>query len=334
MAYDYHIMTYTSLETEGGTELSVVMKTITKLIYLAFTVFILVIGAVTANGAPNDLFVSIDGDGNNGGGFIYEYNPGGVQSTFAAGLSRPRGVAFDHFANLFVVTNTFVSGSQTLVTIVKITPGGVQSTFATLSGNLKGQGVAFDGAGNLFVVANDLNDPNLTSTIYKFTPGGVQSTFGSVPGQGFGLAFDSAGNLFVTINALYGVDPAEIWKFAPDGTSSVFATNPDTVSAWGDLAFDRFGNLFNSTDSATPTADKILKFTPDGEESDFATGFTEPRGLAFDRGGNLFVVNRSFEPPGNILKFTPNGVETVFASGIDGPQFLAVQLLPTPRLTH
>jgi sugar lactone lactonase YvrE len=334
MAYDYHIMTYTSLETEGGTELPVRMKTITKLIYLAFTVFILVIGAVTAHGAPNDLFVSIDGDGNNGGGFIYEYNPGGVQSTFAAGLSRPRGVAFDHFANLFVVTNTFVSGSQTLVTIVKITPDGVQSTFATLSGNLKGQGVAFDGAGNLFVVANDLNDPNLTSTIYKFTPGGVQSTFGSVPGQGFGLAFDSAGNLFVTINALYGVDPAEIWKFAPDGTSSVFATNPDTVSAWGDLAFDRFGNLFNSTDSATPTADKILKFTPDGEESDFATGFTEPRGLAFDRGGNLFVVNRSFEPPGNILKFTPNGVETVFASGIDGPQFLAVQLLPTPRLTH
>jgi DNA-binding beta-propeller fold protein YncE len=153
-----------------------------------------------------------------------------------------------------------------------------------------------------------------------------------VPGQGFGLAFDSAGNLFVTVN--YAVDPSELWKFAPDGTSSVFATNPNVVSAWGDLAFDRFGNLFNSTDSDTPTRDKILKFTPDGEESDFATGFTEPRGVAFDRGGNLFVVNRSFEPPGDILKFTPNGVETVFASGIDGPQFLAVQLLPTPRLTR
>ena len=309
------------------------MKTITKLIYLAFTVVILAIGAVTANGAPNDLFVSISGDGNNGGGFIYKYNPGGVQSIFAAGLSLPRGVAFDHSGNLFVATNTFDSVSGTLqASIVKITPGGVQSTFATLSGNLKGQGVRFDDAGNLFVVANDLNDPNLASTIYKFTPGGVQSTFGSVPGQGFALAFDRAGNLFTTINALYGVDPAEIWKFAPDGTSSVFATNPETVSAWGDLAFDRFGNLFNSTDSDTPTADKILKFTPDGEESDFATGFTEPRGLAFDRGGNLFVVNRSFEPPGEILKFTPNGVERVFASGIDGPQFLAFQLPPPPRL--
>ena len=330
MAYDYHIMTYTPLEREDGTELSVRMKTITKLIYLAFTVVILAIGAVTANGAPNDLFVSINGDGNNGGGSIYQYTPTGVQSIFASALSEPRGVAFGHGGNLFVANTTFDPGSQTFqVTIVKITPGGVQSTFATLSGNLKGQGVRFDGAGNLFVVANDLNDPNQASTIYKFTPGGV---FGSVPGQGFGLAFDGEGNLFTTVN--YAADPSEVWKFTPDGTSSVFATNPDVVSAWGDLAFDRFGNLFNSTDSATPTADKILKFTPDGEQSDFATGFTEPRGLAFNRGGNLFVVNRSFEPPGDILKFTPNGVERVFAFGIDGPQFLAVQLLPTPRLTR
>ncbi len=68
-------MTYTPLEREDGTELSVRMKTITKLIYLAFTVVILAIGAVTANGAPNDLFVSVNGAANNGGGFIYEYNP-------------------------------------------------------------------------------------------------------------------------------------------------------------------------------------------------------------------------------------------------------------------
>jgi hypothetical protein len=309
------------------------MKTITKLIYLAFTVVILAIGAVTANGAPNDLFVSINGTANNGGGFIYEYNPGGVQSIFASGLSRPRGVAFDHFGNLFVVTNTFDSVSGTFQpSIVKITPDGVQSTFATLSGNLFGQGVAFDGAGNLFVMANDENDPNLASTIYKFTPGGVQSTFGSVPSQGFGLAFDSEGNLFTTVN--YAADPSELWKFAPDGTSSIFVTATDVVSAWGDLAFDRFGNLFMSTDVTPPALSKILKFTPDGEESDFATDLTEPRGVAFDRGGKLFVANRAFEPPGDILKFTPNGVETVFASGIDGPQFLAVQLLPTPRLTR
>src|SRR4029079_10302183 len=228
MAYDYHIMTYTPLEREDGTELSVRMKTITKLIYLAFTVVILAIGAVTANGVPNDLFVSINGDGNNGDGSIYQYTPTGVQSIFASALSEPRGIAFGHGGNLFVANTTFDPGSQTFqATIVKITPGGVQSTFATLSGNLFGEGVAFDSSGNLFVIAQDQNDPNQASTIYKFTPGGVQSTFGSVLGRGFGLAFEGEGNLFTTVN--YAVDPSELWKFAPDGTSSVFVTATDAV---------------------------------------------------------------------------------------------------------
>src|SRR5206468_9080750 len=149
----------------------------TKLIYLAFTVVILAIGAVTANGAPNHLFVSINGDGSNGGGSIYQYTPTGVQSIFASALSAPRGVAFGHGGNLFVANTTFDPGSQTFqATIVKITPGGVQSTFATLSGNLFGEDLAFDSSGNLFVMAQDQNDPNQASTIYKFTPRDRKST--------------------------------------------------------------------------------------------------------------------------------------------------------------
>ena len=37
----------------------------------------------------------------------------------------------------------------------------------------------------------------------------------------------------------------------------------------------------------------ILKFTPDGMQSTFAMNLTNPRGLAFDRSGNLFVVAAS-----------------------------------------
>src|SRR5215831_5599189 len=330
MAYDYHIMTYTPLEREDGTELSVRMKTITKLIYLAFTVVILAIGAVTANGVPNDLFVSINGDGNNGDGSIYQYTPTGVQSIFASALSEPRGIAFGHGGNLFVANTTFDPGSQTYqATIVKITPGGVQSTFATLSGNFFGEDVAFDSSGNLFVIAQDQNDPNQASTIYKFTPRGVQSTFGSMPGQGFGLAFDGAGNLFAA-DAVFQT----IWKFTPDGTRCVFviaSINPDQGPVG--LAFDRFGNLFVSTESNLVEPDTILKFTPDGMQSTFAMNLTNPRGLAFDRSGNLFVSELA--PANEILKFTPNGNQTLFASGIPTqPEFLAFELLPTPRLTR
>jgi glucose/arabinose dehydrogenase len=57
-------------------------------------------------------------------------------------------------------------------------------------------------------------------------------------------------------------------------------------------------------------------------ETAFATGLTNPRGLAFDSFGNLFVAENNPAPDGDILKFAPGGAETVFASGIDLPEFL------------
>src|SRR5262249_5148785 len=310
------------------------MKTITKLSYSAVAVAILGIGAITANSALNDLFVSISGDGTNGGGFTYEYTPTGLQTIFASGLSFPRGVAFGPSGNLFVANTTFDGNGLGHGSIVKITPGGVQSLFAAVPGdNIFAEDVRLDQAGNLFVMAIDANDPNLASTIYKITPGGVLSTFGSLTGQGLGLAFDSVGNLFAA-NA--GPDQT-IYKFAPDGTRSVFvgptAFDPDHGPIG--LAFDRFGNLFVSLEGAAGvpcTNDKVVKFTPDGVESDFATDTCFPWGLAFDRNGNLFVTERTSPThSGHILKFPPDGNFTVFASELADPSFLALQLLPTPR---
>ena len=76
------------------------MKTITKLMYAAFTAVVLAIGAVTANGALNDLFASVNGDTHNGGGFIYEYNPGECKASSLRGslapAAWPRGMAPRH----------------------------------------------------------------------------------------------------------------------------------------------------------------------------------------------------------------------------------------------
>jgi sugar lactone lactonase YvrE len=290
--------------------------------------------------APGDIFASVNGNNQDGGGFVYKYTPTGVQSTFASGLSRPRGVAFDTTGNLFVA-NTAFDGTTYQATIVKIKPRGVQSTFATLSSsNFFAEGLAFDSSGNLFVAAGDPNDPNFPSspsTIFKFTPDGAESTFGSVPGLSFGLAFDSAGNLCVPDGGGEGRVFQAIWKFTPDGTKSVFVgpcafcALPPVAAPVG-LAFDRFGNLFVSTPSSPDVlnGDSILKFTPDGVGSTFATGLNHPRGLAFDRGGNLFVAEIRQDGPGDILKFTPDGNMTVFASGIGpgangGPEFVAIQ---------
>jgi hypothetical protein len=285
------------------------MKTITKIIYLAFALVVVTLAALTANGAPGDLFVSVNGSGSNSGGFIYQYKPTGLFTIAASGLSRPRGVAFSRFGNLFVANTTF-DGVTFQASIVKITPNGVQSTVATLSGDLFGEDVAFDSSGNLFVMAGH---PDFTDTIYKITPDGVQSTFGTVPGQGFGLAFDSAGNLFAA-----DLVDATIYKFAPDGTRTIFVDAsgfpPDTGPIG--LAFDGFGNLFVSTGAL------VLKFTPDGVGSTFAMDLDNARGLAFRSSGNLFVADLT---AGEILKFTPDGNQTVFASGIATPEFLAFQ---------
>jgi hypothetical protein len=93
------------------------------------------------------------------------------------------------------------------------------------------------------------------------------------------------------------------------------------------LAFDSLRNLFVTTEAEPPMGtDTILKFTPNRVESTFATALDWPRGLAFDRSGNLFAANRGvFAPPGAIYKFTPDGNRTVFASAVDDPQYLAFQ---------
>ena len=163
--------------------------------------------------------------------------------------------------------------------------------------------------------------------IFEFTPSGDRILFGSVPSQGWGLAFDSAGNLYVAADDYLGdSNDQTIFKFAPDGTRTVFV-GPSAFAPGAyplGLAFDSSGNLFVSTDCfCDPGSDIILEFTPTGVESTFATGLTNPRGLAFDSSGNLFVAESNDFPDGDILEFPPGGgTPTVFASGLNRPQFL------------
>ena len=64
----------------------------------------------------------------------------------------------------------------------------------------------------------------------------------------------------------------------------------------------------------------VLKFTPGGTKSTFASGFTFPEGLVFDGAGNLFVTEFF---GGTITKIAPTGTKTPFASGLSGPAGLA-----------
>jgi sugar lactone lactonase YvrE len=185
-------------------------------------------------------------------------------------------------------------------------PGQFYSTF----------GIAFDSSGNLYA-SNDVGDPY--GLIEKFSPRGTD--LGAFASTGLdvptGMAFDSSGNLYVA-NADYYFGPygdqlaATIHKFGPSGSDlGVFASFGrvgDSTDYPINIAVDAAGNLYVSGNRYA-----VEKFSPSGVDlGAFAGGLTLPSGMAFDRSGNLFVVDQS-----GIHKFGPGG-EDLGVFGIAG----------------
>ena len=290
-----------------------------------------ILAAGKAHAQTADLFASVNRPNPTGPGEIDQFTPTGVQSTFAASVVQPRGLAFDSTGNLFVASTGTDNNGFAVGSILEVMAGGAVSTFASgFPTNFFLQDIKFDSSGNLFVMGQNDSDPNLASTIFEVTSAGGISTFGTLPGQGFGLAFDSTGDLFAADSG-----DQTIFEFTKAGMSSVFAGPSDFLTNEGPigLAFNSAGNLFAAAVDGSGNG-RILGFAPNGMEMIFATGLTNnPRGLAFDSAGNLFVAETGVGRSGDILKFTPDGTESVFATagrpqGNGGPEFLA---FPVPE---
>jgi len=119
------------------------------------------------------------------------------------------------------------------------------------------------------------------------------------------LAFDAAGNLFVAAGH-------SVFKYTLDGTKTTFAAGLKYPLG---LCFDDKGSLFVSDGAVTAATNQraILKFSPNGTSSTFASGISSV-GLACDRSGNLLVSQGN-----SILKFTPAGAKSTFVSGLGNP---------------
>jgi len=86
-------------------------------------------------------------------------------------------------------------------------------------------------------------------------------------------------------------------------------------------------DLFASVNHPNPTGNgAIFAYTPTGVQSTFVANVVQPRGLAFDSVGNLFVASTGFDNNGNavgsILKVTPGGVVSTFTNGFPNNYFL------------
>lgn len=242
-------------------------------------------------------------------GNIYTFAPSGVRTTFASGLVTPADVAFDRQGNLYV--SEFNTGS-----IYRYTSGGSRTLLVSGLGNI--DYLAVDASGNVY--AEDNGSYN-NGALYKVRPDGSWSTLAHLGLYPHALACDQSGNLFAAVNS------GLIYKFAPNGTQSLFA------SGLGDpegLTFGPDGCLYVG---CYLTKD-IRKFSPDGTQSTVVAGGVRfPLSLAFDSQGNLFSAEmfniNEFINTGGVLSPTP----VVFASGLADANGIAFQPVPEPALS-
>ena len=247
---------------------------------------------IGARGATGDILETNEGN-------ILRFRVvGQTPSTFATGLSSPKGMVFDGRGHLFVAD----AGKNSIISYT--VPDGLGSTLATGVGSPVG--LALDTSGNLY--AADSGSGN----VFKFAAAdGTKSTFATGVGGPAGLAFDNSGNLFVA-----DFSGGKIYKVTSSGNLSTFATGLNLPAG---LAVDSAGNLF-AADSGSGT---IFQFAPNGTQSTFVTGLSRPFGIAFDATGNLVVADNG---AGATLRYSPAGVKTViFSSKFNTPQFLAVE---------
>jgi streptogramin lyase len=284
---------------------------------------------------------------------LYAGNMGGVGTADGTGAAArfwgPSSVATDSAGNVYVAdTNNNIIRKITpagVVTTLAGTAGVTGSTDATgaaASFNLP-FGVATDGQGNVYV-ADTLNN-----IIRKITPAGVVTTLAGTAGffgnddrigpaatfnGPVGVATDSQGAVYVAdlnnntirkITSLGEVTTLAGTAGIPGSTDSATGT-PRFNSPFG-VATDSAGNVYVA-DSLNNTIRKIvistgnvstLAGTAGVRGSDDLTGpaarFNDPRGVATDSAGNVYVAE-----VGNntIRKITPLGAVTTLA-GTAGP---------------
>lgn len=247
-----------------------------------------------------------------------------------ARFSVPEGIAIDSNGVLWIAD----TGNAT---IRKVTLAGAVTTVAGMSqdttrGNADGTGPAarFDSIdGSALALNGDIYVTDAYNhTIRKVTPAGVVTTIAGrfgIAGRSdgpsstatfnapSGLAVDAARNVYVADS-----NNGSIRKITPTGIVSTVALGLDSPR---DVAVDANGSLY----VADPSNSIIRKITPTGVVFDLAGSlrlpgsadgpattarFDNPRAVAVDTAGNVFVVDGANR---TIRKITPAGLVSTFA---------------------
>ncbi len=252
-----------------------------------------------------------------------------------AGFNFPSSIAIANDGTAYVTDEKNNS-------IRKITPDGVVTTL--IKTGLSGpSGIAVDDKNNLYVV------DCYHHKIKKISPAGIVTVIAGngMPGNldhqnglkamfryPVGIAIDKKGNLFIADegnNKIRKISPnGEVSTFAGDGVSGQTDDKNGKLARFNQpsgLAIDTLGNIY----VADQLNHKIRKITANGSVSSFAgigmagatnndlplfTSFNNPRGIAIDRAGNIYIGDVGNQ---QIRKISYNGeTSTLSGSGVAG----------------
>jgi sugar lactone lactonase YvrE len=140
----------------------------------------------------------------------------------------------------------------------------------------------------------------------------LHKSLGMTAGNASALRFCTALSIFINISSLtYGdqlyvvnVGNNTVERFDSAGTPSLFFSAPNYLS--GGLALDNSGNLYVDT-----VAGEVWRIDSGGHGSFFGTGLNQPRGMACDRNGLLYVANSA---DNTIVRYDTSGQRSVFGS--------------------
>ena len=194
------------------------------------------------------------------------------------------------------VTRSGPRGQRMPVSLFRIDPGG---ELTAVTGEITNPtGIAFDSLGQMYVTSR------MDGTVYRVTPFHEVVPFARDLGVATGLAFDRAGRMYV------GDRTGTIHRVNGKGESEVWALLEQSVAAYH-LAFGPDEQLY-VTGPTVSSSESVQRIDRDGRTSVFFKGLGRPNGLAFDRGGNLYVA-ASYRGRRGVVRISADGREAELA---------------------